>query len=239
MIPTTAKIRTSLPRLLLQPWGLGLYPDDRAPDPADLAARSGRGRDGESRAADHQRSRKDKRQIIAAGRGGRRWELARRPLAHRHRFAGQQRLIDLYVAAFNQQAVGGHTIAFRQHQRIAAHDFATRDAAPHAVAHDQRARARQIAQGFENTLAAALLHDCDRHRQRGEGEQYERIGQLADHDVEQAAPSRSPNMGSRITSATMRSGERRSGAGRSLGPSRASRRAASRPLRPTRAVEPP
>ena len=56
-----------------------------------------------------------------------------------------------------------------------------------AVANDQRARAGQIAQRLQHTLGARLLHDGDHDRHRGEGEQDERLLQIAEHQVDDAA----------------------------------------------------
>ncbi|WP_236748784.1 hypothetical protein [Acidovorax carolinensis] len=57
-----------------------------------------------------------------------------------------------------------------QHQQVAAHHVAPGDALLLAVADDQRARGRQVAQRFERALRLALLRqrDADDHKHKAQ-----------------------------------------------------------------------
>ena len=67
---------------------------------------------------------------------------------------------------------------------VAAHHLAPGDAPMHAVADDERARARQVAQRLERSLGAPLLDDGDGHDHEHEAEQHQRVGRLAHEEVE-------------------------------------------------------
>ena len=89
--------------------------------------------------------------------------------------------------ACNNSASAGTRSPSAEHDQIAAHHFPTGDALAHAVADNERARARQVAQGLQHALGARLLHDGDDDGERGEGEQDERFLQVAEREVNRAA----------------------------------------------------
>ena len=94
------------------------------------------------------RSRGDFGKANAAGHQGAGKEpvLRRvRQLGHRHRFAGQQRFVGVELAV-DEDRVGGDAIAFMQHQQVTDDHIAASDAQFLAIAHDQRARCREVAQ---------------------------------------------------------------------------------------------
>jgi len=108
-------------------------------------------------------------------------------LGHGDRFARQHGLVDQQLARFQQHAIGRDAVALRHQHDIAADDLPPRDAPGPAVPDHQGARARHRAQGVENLLAADLLHDRDRHRQGGEGEQHDSAHQVAEGGVDRPA----------------------------------------------------
>ena len=79
-------------------------------------------------AAHDQRAGKDIRQVVAARPRGSSGVLPARDLAHRNRFARQQRFIGLQVVTLEQNRVGGHAVALGEHHNIAAHHLASRNA---------------------------------------------------------------------------------------------------------------
>ena len=90
-------------------------------------------------------------------------------LVDRHRFAGEERLVDPQAVRFEQPGVAGHAVAFLDDQVIANHQFLAGDATHHAPAHHGAARARQIAQRLQDALSAQLLvhrDNCDSRRSR-------------------------------------------------------------------------
>ncbi len=68
--------------------------------------------------------------------------------------------------------------------RSPLHHLAPRDAPMHAVANDERPRARQIAQRLQRPLRAPLLDDGDGHDHEHEAEQHQGVGRLAHEEVE-------------------------------------------------------
>ena len=176
------------PGLCLQARRFGLQRAERMADPADLACRAGRGDLGNAPAAHDQRAGKHARQVLAARMAACRLigGMAR-PLAHRHRFARQQRFICLQVAAAKQDRVGGDAVALGQHDQIAAHHLAPGDAPLHAIANDQRAWAGQVAQRLQHALGARLLNHRDHHRHGREAQQDQRLMQAAEQQVDGAA----------------------------------------------------
>ncbi len=172
-------------RLAAQQRRLRLDRTERLPDLSDLAARTGGVNFGKTMAANHQGSRKDERQIVAArARSPRRRSC--RDLSHRHRFSGQERLVRLHVLTGKQQRVGRNAIALGDENRVAAHDLPTRDAPLDVLPDDESARARQIAQGFKDMLAPGLLHNHNHDGDRREGKQYHGITQTAEQEIDEA-----------------------------------------------------
>ena len=134
---------------------------------------------------------------VAAGRGGgarvgglgrrrrRKRVRGRRQLVHRNGFAGQQRFVHGQLA-LHQQGVGRDPVAFVQHQQVAAHHVATGDARLRAVAEDQRARRREVAQGFQRALRLALLRQRDADHHEHKGQQQRGFGAVAQQQVDAA-----------------------------------------------------
>jgi hypothetical protein len=173
-------------RLLLKPRRFGFDAAQRLADLADLAARTCRRHLGDAAAAHHEGSGEDAGQIIASGTAGGRCVLGR-ALADRNGFAGQEGFVALQVGAMPQDGIGGYAVAFGENDRIAAHHLAAGDTPPLAVADHQGARARQVAQGFQHALGAGLLHDGDADRQHGENEQNDRLLDVTERQIDQAA----------------------------------------------------
>ena len=123
----------------------------------------------------HERARVDERQVVAA-----RAHLAARPRRGRRASAPAT---DSPVSSDSSTArldrlehdgVGRDAVALGEHDEVAAHDLAARDAPPPAVADDERARARQVAQRLERPLGLPLLEERDAHDDEDEGQQQQR-----------------------------------------------------------------
>ena len=126
--------------------------------------------------------------VLSAGPGlGVHRALRRDPLAHGNRLAGQQGFIHHEVVALGQQGVGGRPLALLQHQQIPPRHLDARDALARPIADHQGARARQAAQGLQHALGAGLLHDGDDDGDEREGEEDQRLLQIAQQQIEQAA----------------------------------------------------
>ncbi len=193
--PSTREYQHDAARLALQPRLLARQPREGAADGADGAAHAGGENHQPARAAHHQRAREHLRRAVAAGcieRGG---YLARGPLAHRQRFTGQQRFVQLHVIARDQHAVGGHTIAFADDDDVAPHHLAPGNARLLAVADHQRARTGEIAQRRERALAAALLDERDRDGKRREREQQHRFADLTNDAIQRGRRDQHPEHG--------------------------------------------
>ena len=111
--------------------------------------------------------------------------LGHRQLVHRHGLARQQGLVHRQLA-LHQHGVSGHAVAFVQHQQVAAHHVAPGDALFLAVTDDQRARRREVAQGFQRALRLALLRQRDADHDEHEGQQQGRLRAVAQQQVDAA-----------------------------------------------------
>lgn len=172
----------------LQTRRFGLQRAERLADLADLAAGAGGDDLGEAAAANHQRAGVHRRLIVAAGPaqcGG--VGFAARELAHRHRLAGEQRLVDQEIVGLQQHRVGGDAVTLRQHHDVSARYLAPRNAFADAVADHQGTRAGEIAQRLQHAFGACFLNHRDHHRQRGEDQQDDRFLQIAERHVDHAA----------------------------------------------------
>ena len=108
-------------------------------------------------------------------------------LVDRHRFAGEERLVDPQAVRFEQPGVAGHAVAFLDDQVIANHEFLAGDATHHAPAHHGAARARQIAQRLQDALSAQLLVYGDKCDSDDRGSQDDAVADAAEHPIEQGA----------------------------------------------------
>ena len=80
-------------------------------------------------------------------------------LGYRHGFTGQGRLVDMEAAGVDEAQVSGNLIAPLQHQDVARHQFAGRQA-PHLAVADHHALGHHHAlQGLQGRLGLALLHE--------------------------------------------------------------------------------
>ena len=112
--------------------------------------------------------------------------LCQGQFGHGHGFAGEQGFVHFELAV-DQQRVGGNAVALVQHEQIAAHHLAPGNALFLAVADHQRARGRQVAQGFERALGLAFLRqrDADDHKHKAQQEQ--RLAPVAQRQVDAAS----------------------------------------------------
>ena len=111
----------------------------------------------------------------------------RRPRAfvHRQRLAGEQRLVERRARSpASRRASAGTRSPSARISRSPRTTSAPAMRAALAVAHHQRARARQVAQRLERALGLALLHHGDRDHHDDRGGQHQRLVHVADHEVE-------------------------------------------------------
>ncbi|KAJ8139333.1 hypothetical protein OY671_007453, partial [Metschnikowia pulcherrima] len=73
-------------------------------------------------------------------------------LAHRNGLASQQRLVGFQCRCFEQQGIGGNPVASVQNENVAFDHLAPRNASRLAVADDEGARRRQVAQRLQDVL---------------------------------------------------------------------------------------
>jgi hypothetical protein len=151
--------------------------EERA-DPAQLGADAGRGDLAARRAAHHQRARV---------RHGRRAFRARM-LFHRRGFAREQRFVHGERVVLEQPHVRGHAVAFAQQHHVAAHHLGPGNAALDPVAHDQRARAREVAQRLQRALGAPLLHHRDGDDHDDGGREHQRLDAIPQQQVDRGRP---------------------------------------------------
>ena len=95
--------------------------------------------------------------------------------------------VGLQILQLQENGVGRHPVAFGENDEVAPHDVAAGDPPALAVANDERARAGEIAQRFQHALGARLLHHGDHDRHGREGDQDDRLLQVAEHQVNDAA----------------------------------------------------
>ncbi len=139
---------------------------------------------GHAAAAHHQGAGIDGWLVFAAGIGMGRFAGLRGALAHRHGFAGQQRLVGLKIVGGAQHRVGRNAVAFRKQDDVAAHHLAARNAPVGTVADHQGARAGQVPQGFQHALGPAFLDDGDADRGAGKEEKEQRLFQASQQQVD-------------------------------------------------------
>ncbi len=176
-----------LPRFALQRARLGLDRRERLADSSHLGAASDRHDTREALPAREQRARVDVRKAVTAGArplGA----AVRRALVHRHRFAGEQRLVGHQIGRRLERGVRRHAVALLHAQQIPDDHFPSGDRSPFAVAQHLRARARELAQRVERTLGLALLveRDADHHEHR-RGER-QRLAQVAEREIDRRRP---------------------------------------------------
>lgn len=126
---------------------------------------------------------------LAGSRGGRVFRHTGRfgKLAHRHVFACRQRFVQQQILRVQQSGIGGDAIAFRDDDQVPADDLASGYVTPLSAANHHGAGTGQVAQRLEDFLAARLLHERDRHGERGEHQQYQRCYAIADQQVDDTA----------------------------------------------------
>ena len=88
---------------------------------------------------------------------------------------------------FNENGVSRHPVALGKHDEVAAHDIAAGNPLAFAVADDQRTRAGQVAEGFEDPLGASLLDDGDQDGEGCEDDQNDRLLYVAECEIDAAA----------------------------------------------------
>ncbi len=163
----------------------------RQSDLPDLAAGAGGLDLGEALAPHDQRARINEGQIIAAGPMFSRSSLGDRSrsglLAHRDRFSGQERLVDRQIVRVDEHRVRRNSVTFSQHEDIATNDLASRDPPPLAIPDHERSRTGQFAQRLQHPFGAGLLHDGDGDGNGAEGQQKQRLAEIAEQQIDQPA----------------------------------------------------
>ncbi len=106
-----------------------------------------------------------------------------RPLVHRHGLAGEKGFIRRELA-LKQLSVCCDTVAFVQHEQVAAHHIASCDARLLSVADHQRARRREIAQRLQGALRLAFLGQGDANDHEHEGKEENGFGLVAQQQID-------------------------------------------------------
>ena len=150
---------------------------------ADFAQRPGRNHLGDGRAAHDERAGIQKGKVIAAGTRRCRFFAAPHDFADRHGLPCQQGFVRLKVIDFDNQGIRRNPVALCKNDQIAAHHVPACNPQARAITDYQRARACQIAQGFQNALGTGLLDHSDQHRKAGKDEQDHCFLQVADSEV--------------------------------------------------------
>ena len=107
-------------------------------------------------------------------------------LGHGLGLAGLQRLVQRHLVRLQHIAIGCHTVAFGQHEQVAAHHLAPGNAAELTTAHHQCARAGHLAQCVQRVVGAPLLHDGDAHDDEHKSQQRQGFVRVAHGQVNAA-----------------------------------------------------
>src|SRR5262249_55013091 len=158
-------------RLALQPRLLGFEGEERPTDAPEFGARAGRRHDRPALSLDDQSTRINRRA----------WRFF-----HWHRLAGEQGCVQHQVVRRSELPVGGNPIAFGEEHEVSTHDLGARHADRRPVAHHQRARTGEIAQGVESLLGAAFLQDRDRHHHDNRYREDDGFADVAKQQVDQS-----------------------------------------------------
>jgi hypothetical protein len=109
-------------------------------------------------------------------------------LVHRHRFAGQHRLVEHRAVGVPQPAIGRHAISGFDPDPIARHDFGARQPHQPPVAQHPRLRAGQRAQMGEGLLRPLLLIEPEAGVQQQDDGNRHRLDGPADRTLVQPHP---------------------------------------------------
>jgi hypothetical protein len=142
---------------------------ERSADAPELAPRPGGEHFGPRLALHHQRARKDR---LAAA------------LLHRERFAREQRFVEREPGIRDEMRVGRHAIALAEDDKIAARHVGPGDAPRLSVAHDESARAGQVAQRLERALGLPFLQHRDRHDDQDRRGEHQGLVKVAEREVQ-------------------------------------------------------
>ena len=97
------------------------------------------------------------------------------------------RFVGLQVLTLQEDGVGRNPVALGKDDEVAPHDVPASDPLALAIANDKRTGAGEVAQRLQNALGAGLLHHGDHDRHGGEGDQDDRLLQIAEQEVNDAA----------------------------------------------------
>ena len=156
-----------------------------------------------------------------------------RLLLHRHRLAGERRLLDLEVDGLDEPGVGGDPVARVSRIDVAGHQLARRDLVLLAVAQDGRGGGGHLPQRLHAPLGAVLLDEAQQRREQhdhGDGDGLEPWPSTAER----------PTAMSRMTMRTFLNCSSRRPRGRSAGRpgARSGRARQAAPAPPRRSVRP-
>ena len=171
------------PQLLLQRRRAHVDAGERGADASHLRLRAGRGHFGDAVARDGQGAGEHARRILATRRGIRR-RTGSGHLAHRHRLAGEQRLVHLDAAGAAQHRVGGDALALGHQQEVARHDVGGRNADRRSAADHAHMAHRQRPQRVERLFAPVRLQHDQADRHHGEEAQQQAFAQFTDREVD-------------------------------------------------------
>ena len=133
-----------------------------------------------------ERAGPDVRQPVASRPSGLRRALVR-ALRHRDRLSGEKGLVRREAHRLEEHAVGRHAVALREDDEVARHHLAAGDPALVPIAHDERARAREIAQSVQSALRLARLVQGKPHDPEDGCEEDESFLAVAQENIDPAA----------------------------------------------------
>ncbi len=159
----------------------------RPADVADLGGDARRHHPGDAAPHDHQGTGEDARLIVSPRRPHFGHPVRGRLFADRHRFAGQEGLVDRQVERLDHQGVGGHAVALLQKEKIAPHHLPPGNADFFTAPDHERAGARQVPERFQGPFGLPLLVEGDAHDDEDKPQQHQRLPDLARQKIDQAA----------------------------------------------------
>ena len=103
-------------------------------------------------------------------------------------FPGQQRLIDVEIAAFQQARIGGNKIAGDQFDDVAGHQLLGRHRDARAIAANRRLHRHRAAQCLDRVLRPHLLHEVERDAEHHDGDDDDEARDIAGRRGQRRSP---------------------------------------------------
>jgi hypothetical protein len=82
-------------------------------------------------------------------------------LADGHGLSREQGFVDLQIVTFDEPCIGRDAIPLAENNEVTADNLSAGNTLATALADDERARARQVAQSLQNALGSCFLYHSD------------------------------------------------------------------------------